>query len=134
MTTQSPLLAHIESLKADIESQVQIRAESSSALVLLRQQNMLTDLYDAVLNKVGGVDLAFEGEFDSLADALEGSDSAYERALAEHKEALLAIAPVVALVRAEGLAVHTPEIDEQPDPALHHQQPETLEEARHHGI
>ncbi|WP_454909851.1 hypothetical protein [Variovorax gossypii] len=136
MTNQSPLLAHIESLKAEIEDSVQVlnRSEASGTLVLLRQQTMLTDLYEAVLNKVDGVDLSFEGEFDSVADALEGGDTDYSRALAEHKEALRAITPVIALVRAEGLAVHTPEIDEQPEPPPQDQQAEAVAEVRPHGI
>ncbi|WP_178385387.1 hypothetical protein, partial [Pseudomonas aeruginosa] len=100
--------------------------EASGTLVLLRQQTMLTDLYEAVLNKVDGVDLSFEGDFDSVADALEGGDTDYSRALAEHKEALRAITPVIALVRAAGLAVHTPEIDEQPEPPPQDQQAEAV--------
>lgn len=136
MTTPSALLTLIEALKTQLDDAHQVleRTEAPGALVLLRQQTMLTDLHEAAVNKVDVVDLSFEGDFDSVADALEGGPTDYERALADHKEALRAIAPVITQARAAGLVVHTPEIDDEPTAVQAETHKEALEEAPPHGI
>lgn len=136
MTTPTPLLSLIETLKAQLEDAhlVLERTEAPGALALLRQQTMLTDLHEALTNKVEVVDLAFEGDFDPVADALEGGSTDYDRALADNKAALRAIAPVITQARAAGLVVHTPEIDEGPSAVLEETNNEALVEAQPHGI
>lgn len=79
--------------------------------VLQRQRSMLVDLQEAVSAGVPAVDLAYEGDFDPVADALESVDTEHSRGLEIHKVALAGIEPIVHAVRAYGISVHAPELD-----------------------
>ena len=79
--------------------------------VLQRQRSMLVDLQEAVSSGVPTVDLAYEGDFDPVADALESVDTEHSRGMEIHKVALAGIEPIVQAVRAYGISVHAPELD-----------------------
>lgn len=83
----------------------------SEARVLQRQRSMLADLQEAVTAGVPTVDLAYEGDFDPIDDSLAPSETGYALGFEIHSVALAGIEPIVQAVRANGIAVHAPEIE-----------------------
>ena len=100
---------HLELVDAYVSRSADL--SSAETRVLQRQRSMLVDLQEAVSAGVPAVDLAYEGDFDPIADALESVDTGHSRGMEIHKVALAGIEPIVQAVRAYGISVHAPELD-----------------------